>query len=142
MCQSSNNKIQRINPEALLDTSDYGFSQVVVTPTYGKTIYISGQMSANTQGEVLGNTVTEQMRVTFENLRHAIDAAGAKPEHVTKIQLLIVGHCQKWLTPLDKEIRKLFAQHLPASTLIPVPRLALDDMLFEMDATLFIPAKE
>ena len=90
-------------------------------------------------GQVVGETVIEQMRVAFANLRRAIDAAGAKPEHVTHIRVLIVDHREDYLEPLATEVRALFGQSLPASTLIPVPRLALDTMLFEIEATLFVP---
>jgi enamine deaminase RidA (YjgF/YER057c/UK114 family) len=132
-------EIKRINPETLLDTSGYGFSQVVVAPNNGRTVYLSGQFSGNTKGEVLGKTVKEQMYVAFGNLKHAIEASGAKPEHVVKIQVLIVNHKEEYTHTLQEELSKLFGDHLPASTLIPVPRLALDNMLFEIDATLVIP---
>ncbi len=131
--------IQRINPPSILDARAHGFSQVVTVSSPGKTVYISGQFSGNPAGQVLGASMEEQMTIAFNNLRLAIAAAGAQPAQVVKIQVLVVDHEQKYLAHLSAEISKLFGQHLPASTLIPVPRLALDGMRFEIDATLFVP---
>ena len=131
--------MQRINPDTLIDSTAWGFTQVVVTPSKGKTVYLSGQYGGDSQGSITGMTVEEQMTTAFKNLKAAIAASGAGPEHVVKITVLIVGHREKYLPQLARETQALFGDTLPASTLIPVPRLALDDMLFEIDATLFIP---
>jgi len=122
-----------------VDSRPYGFSQIVLVPANGSTVFVSGQFSGNTQGKVMGETVEEQMAVSFANLRIAIEEAGARPEHVVQIRVLIVNHQEAYLQPLEREARALFGGHLPASTLIPVPRLALDAMLFEIEATLFVP---
>jgi len=133
--------IQRLNPAGLFDTSPYGFSQVVTVPSTGKTVFVSGQFSGEIEGNVVGETVEEQMKLCFNNLRTAIYAAGAKPEHVVQIRVLIVDYREKYLIPLERQVQALFGDALPASTLIPVPRLALDDMLFEIEATLFVPER-
>ena len=132
-------EIQRMNPPALVDSAKWGFSQVVIVPTSGKTVFLAGQFSGNTEGIVTGDTVEEQMTAAFANLRAAISAAGAQPHHVVQIRVFIVGHREKYLLQVAAEAKALFGDALPASTLIPVPRLALDDMLFEIEATLFVP---
>jgi enamine deaminase RidA (YjgF/YER057c/UK114 family) len=131
--------IQRLNPPTLKDTSEYGFAQAVIAPNSGRTVYLSGQFSGNTAGQVLGATMAEQIRIAFGNLKHAIDASGARPEHVVKILVLVADHQQEHVALIAAEINRLFGTHIPASTLIPVPRLALDGMRFEIDATLVIP---
>ncbi|NEP03428.1 MAG: RidA family protein [Okeania sp. SIO2G4] len=131
--------IQRLNPSGLFDTTPYGFSQVVTVPSTGKIVFVSGQFSGDLEGNVLGNTLEEQMHLSFQNLRTAIEAAGAKSEHVVQIRVLIVDYQEEDLILFQREIQELFGDALPVSTLIPVPRLALDDMLFEIEATLFIP---
>jgi len=131
--------LERINPPTIVDTSPWGFSQVVVAPSSAKTVYISGQFSGDKEGNVLGKTVGKQAELAFDNLRKAIEASGGKPEHVVKIQVLVAGHGEDKLHAIGEQISKLFGEHLPASTLIPVDRLALDGMLFEIDATLAIP---
>lgn len=136
---TSSSQIARLNPETIVDSRPYGFSQIVAAPANARTIYISGQFSGNPDGKVEGTTVAEQARIAIDNLRLAIAAAGAKPEHVVKMQLLIVDHDESKLDTIIPFVTGLFGAHLPASTLIPVPRLALDGMLFEIDATLAVP---
>ena len=38
------------------------------------------------------------------------------------------------LAVLTVQLKMTFGEHLPTQTLVPVPRLALDRMLFEVDA--------
>ena len=131
--------IQRLNPETIFNSSRYGFSQIVIAPAQATIIHIAGQFSSNRDGGVEGDTVGEQARIAVQNLRLAIEAAGAGPEHVVKIQVLIVDHDERKWEAVAPHIAQLFGSHQPASTLIPVPRLALDGMLFEIDATLAVP---
>lgn len=132
-------EIDRINPADLVDTSMFGFSQVVSAPSSFRRVYISGQFSGDLQGNVLGKTTAEQAKIVFDNLRKAILAADAKPEHAVKITVLVVDHDQSKLASIQEGVEGLFGEHLPASTLIPVPRLALDEMLIEVDVTLEVP---
>lgn len=134
-------EITRINPPTLKDTSQYGFSQVVVAPSSARTVYLSGQFSGDVNGKIRGTSMEEQIAFSFENLRLAINASGAKPTDVVKIQVLIADHQQEYVDLVQSQIEKLFGKDLPASTLIPVPRLALDGMRFEIDATLVIVDK-
>ncbi|WP_269318618.1 MULTISPECIES: hypothetical protein [unclassified Halomonas] len=39
------------------------------------------------------------------------------------------------LEVMTRYVKETFGDALPAQTLVPVPRLALDGMLFEVDAT-------
>ncbi|MCL6417560.1 Rid family hydrolase [Aestuariirhabdus sp. Z084] len=63
-----------------------------------------------------------------------MDAVNAKPEQVTKITTYVVDYHPDRLTTMTEHLRSLFGDTLPAQTLVPVPRLALDGMLFEVDA--------
>lgn len=127
-----------LNPPTLCDTSEMGYSQIVA-PTTGKTVYLSGQASLNTKFEVVGETLSDQIVYTMNNLKLAIEAAGAKPENTVKINVLMVDHQPSDLYFLAAEMKKFFGAALPASTLIPVPSLAMKGMKFEIDATLVIP---
>lgn len=39
---------------------------------------------------------------------------------------------------LTKNVKEMFGQALPAQTLVPVPRLAIDPMLFEVEAIVML----
>ncbi|MGO4774984.1 RidA family protein, partial [Lysobacter sp. 2RAB21] len=54
---------------------------------------------------------------------------------VVKLTVLVVDHSHERLHVFGEELAAAFgADHRPACTLIPVPRLALDGMLFEIEA--------
>ncbi len=124
---------------AVMDTRCFGFSQAVAAPADGHYLFISGQFAGDLEGNLVGDTVEEQMVQCFKNLKAIITGSSAKPEQVVQIRVLIVDHKMDYLEPLHQQVTDLFGDHLPASTLIPVPRLALDGMLFEIEATLYIP---
>ena len=49
---SASNGIQRLNPVGLLDTRSFGFSQVVMAPSMGRAVFVSGQFSGDTAGSI------------------------------------------------------------------------------------------
>jgi len=67
-------------------------------------------------------------------------AVGATPEQVVKITVLSVDHDERKQKLISAARNKMWSDDLikPASTLIPVPRLAGDGMLFEIDAVVAI----
>jgi hypothetical protein len=66
---------QFLNPPAICPTFGWTY---VVTAAGGKTVYISGQVGVNERGEVIGKgDLRVQTEQTYENLKHALTAAGA-----------------------------------------------------------------
>ena len=76
----------------------------------------------------------EQVRQAYANLRIVLDAVGAKPHQVMRVTTYVVDYHQSLLGVLTHNAQTTFGAALPAQTLVPVPRLALDGMLFEVDA--------
>ena len=68
-----------------------------------------------------------------------VEAAGGKIEDTVKITLLIKNHDEKKLRYLVTKRRDVFGDRPPASTLIPVPALALESLEFEIDAIVVTP---
>ena len=135
-------EIQRINPAELGNPSHYGFTNVVnvvIVPANKTLIFIAGQGGRDRNGN-LGDFET-QLKQAFTNLRTALAAAGATPEQVIKITVLSVEHNAEKQELISAARNAMWSDNLvkPASTLIPVPRLAGDDMLFEIDAIAAIP---
>jgi enamine deaminase RidA (YjgF/YER057c/UK114 family) len=130
---------QFLNPPTLSPT--VGWTHVVTT-TGTKTIYISGQVSVNARGEVVGKGDLQAQTVqTFENLRLALTAAGASFHDVVKTNLYVVGLKPEHV-PVLREVRSRYvnAQHPPASTLVGVSALVGADWLIEIEAVAALPA--
>lgn len=124
-----------INPEGLYDPRPNGYSHVVVADAPARIIYIAGQGGENVAGE-LSEDFGTQVAQALRNLHTALVAAGAMHTEVAKVTALIVDHSEARLTIFSKALRAMWDDHpAPACTLIPVPRLALDGMLFEIEAT-------
>ena len=132
-------EIQRINPTQLGNPSHYGFTNIVIVPANKTLVFIAGQGGRDGQGN-LGD-FEAQLKQAFANLRTALAAAGATPEQVVKITVLSVDHDARKQELISAERNAMWSDNLikPASTLIPVPRLAGEDMLFEIDAIAAIP---
>lgn len=80
-----------------------------------------------------------QLKQAFANLRTALTAVGAIPEQVVKITILSVDHDAEKQCLISAERNALWqGERKPASTLIPVPRLAVKGLLFEIDAIVAI----
>jgi len=112
-----------------------GFSQVV-TATEGKIVFISGQVALDANNEVVGKgDLRAQVAQTFENLKGALAAVGATFDDVLKTNTYIVNY-----TPdMIGVVREVRSQYLPqekppASTLIGVQALVLEDLLIEIEA--------
>ncbi|MEM8505593.1 MAG: RidA family protein [Cyanobacteria bacterium P01_D01_bin.1] len=126
--------IQRINPAELGDPSGYGFTNIVIVPSGKTMIFLSGQGGRDERGRM--DDFETQLKQAFVNLRKGLAAAGAVPTDVVKITVLSVEHDAEKQQLISTERNAMWPDQLikPASTLIPVPRLASDDMLFEIDA--------
>lgn len=125
--------VRRVNPAGILTPRGYTH---VVSVAGGRTVYISGQISANAKGEVVGKAdMKAQATQVFENLRIALTAAGASPKDVVKINMFVVDLRNEHL-PAIRGVRDAFFANLepPASTLVGVTALAGPDWLLEIEA--------
>ena len=122
-----------VNPSGLFDPTPFGYSQATVSHAGSRLAYISGQGGANVTG-TLSADFEQQVRQAYANLRMALEGVGAKPSQVLKLTLYVVDHDPSKLGVLTEQTMETFGTALPAQTLVPVPRLALDGMLFEVDA--------
>jgi enamine deaminase RidA (YjgF/YER057c/UK114 family) len=134
------NEIQRVNPKGLSDSSHYGYAQITVVPPNTTLVYVAEQLGENEKGN-FSMDFTAQLKQAFANLRTALAAVGATPEQVVKITILSVDHDAEKQQLISLERNTLWqGTQKPASTLIPVPRLAVEGLLFEIDAIAAIPS--
>jgi enamine deaminase RidA (YjgF/YER057c/UK114 family) len=122
-----------INPQEL--TVPRGYTHVI-TVEGGKTVYIAGQVSMNTQGEVVGKgNLKVQITQVYENLKIALKSAGASFDDVVKMTTYIVNYQPEHI-PVLREVRAnyLSATQPPANTLVGVQALFQPDILVEIEA--------
>ncbi len=120
-----------VNPAHLTDTTQYGYSQATIVSPEARVIYVAGQIGVSADGP---NDFESQVDRSFDNLIAIIEATGGRIEDVVKITLLIKNHDGRKLQYLVNKRRDVFGDSPPASTLIPVPTLALESLEFEIDA--------
>lgn len=134
-------ELQLINPPGLYDPAPNGYSHVALLPAGARLAFIAGQGGETVDGS-LSADFREQVRQALRNLCVAIEAAGGTPQQIAKLGVLIVEHSEARLHVFGEELtRALGPGPKPACTLIPVPRLALDGMLFEIEAVLVLTAE-
>jgi len=129
---------QFLNPPTLCPT--FGWTHVV-TATGGKTVYVSGQVSVNERGEVVGKgDLRAQAVQAFENVQLALAAVGASFRDVVKTNLYVVG-LKPDQVPILREVRSRFInpEQPPASTLVGVSALVGADWLIEIEAVAVVP---
>ena len=130
-------KLTIVNPHNLYDPTPNGYSTAVIVPREARLAYISGQGGQDSTG-ALSPDFAVQVKQAYANLRTALDALGAKPDQVAKLTVFVVDHDMSKLEVLTKNVKDMFGASLPAQTLIPVPKLAIDPMLFEVEATVVL----
>jgi enamine deaminase RidA (YjgF/YER057c/UK114 family) len=122
---------QFIQPDGLSKPTSY--THVVVA---GNTIYLSGQVSNNEKGEVIGKgDLRAQVARVYENLATCLKSAGVTFNEVVKMNTYVVNMKPEDLAAI-REIRSnyLHKEHPPASTLVSVQGLASPDYLIEIEA--------
>ncbi|WP_065377391.1 RidA family protein [Ensifer adhaerens] len=133
----SNLKLTIVNPKTLYDPTPNGYSTAVVTPPGARVAYISGQGGQDGTG-ALSPDFAVQVKQAYANLRAALDALGARPDQVAKLTIFVVDHDMSKLGVLTENVKEMFGTALPAQTLVPVPKLAIDPMLFEVEAVVVL----
>lgn len=121
------------NPPALGDPTPNGYSAAVAAPAGTRLAFVSGQGGQDATG-ALSPDFAAQVRQAYANLATVLDALGAAPDRVAKLTTYVVDHDESKLGTLTEAVTQMFGDRLPAQTLVPVPRLAIAPMLFEVEA--------
>ena len=115
-----------------------GYSQAVEIRR-GRIIYVAGQVAVDRSGKVVGEgDMRAQAQQTFENLKAALEASGARFENVVKLNYYFSDITQ--LTVV-REVRDKFINtaNPPASTAVEVKRLFREPFLIEVEAVAVVP---
>lgn len=134
---ATENKLTIVNPKTLYDPSPNGYSTAVITPPGARVAYISGQGGQDNTGGLSADFAV-QVKQAYANLSAALEGIGAKPNQVAKLTVYVVDHDMSKLEVLTRNVKEMFGEALPAQTLVPVPKLAIDPMLFEVEAVVVL----
>src|SRR5215204_646880 len=130
--------VSYVDPEGL--HKNPAFTNVVVVEGPVRTVHVGGQNAVDSSGDIVGKgDVVAQTRQVVENLRTALVAGGAGPEHVVKWNLYVVEG-----QPLQAGFAAFQnawpeTPNPPAITMAFVAGLANPDFLVEMDAVAVVP---
>lgn len=99
----------------------------------GNLIIISGQVSRDSQGKLVGKgDARAQATQVFENIRALLEAAGTSLDSVVKLTTYVTD--MKILPQVNEAKRAYFVKNFPASATVQVPALASEDWLVEIEA--------
>ena len=111
------------------------YSHAVTTSGSGKLVHVSGQVSWDADGRVVGaGDMRAQSEQVFKNVTDVLRAAGASWDDVIKMNGYMVG-----VTPENvaayREVRTRYLKpgKLPASTLVGVTALVQPELLLEVE---------
>lgn len=122
-----------INPDGLVKPGVY---TPAISARGGTTIYISGQVSQDAAGKLVGaGDLLAQTEQVYKNLELALKGAGASFADVVKLNVYVVGYKPEHRALLQQVRGRYVAKDSPpASTLIGVQALARADFLVEIEA--------
>ena len=108
----------------------YGFAQAVKV---GDTIYVSGQLGLDDQGNMIYSNMETQMRQTYANAKKILSQFGATLENVVE-EVLYVTDMETAFAAAGPVRKEAYASKTPAvaSTIIVTPRLSLPTQLIEI----------
>jgi enamine deaminase RidA (YjgF/YER057c/UK114 family) len=124
-----------INPAALFNSTQYGFSQITVTQP-GRHIFISGQVAWDEHLNITGkDDLGIQTRKALENVKTAMECAGGTLEDIVMLRIYKVKYTEPDGSVIHTALREVFGTvNPPCSTWISVDGLANADFMIEIEA--------
>lgn len=85
--------VERFNPPTLLKPHGYAHAVAV---TGGTTVYLSGQVPADVEGNLVGaGDYAAQAEQAMLNLNHAVEGAGGSAKDLVKLTVYVVDHSEE-----------------------------------------------
>ena len=116
-----------------------GYANGVVAS--GRTVFVSGMIASNAQGKVVAGDFVSQACQTLKNIVEVLSEAGAKPEHIVRMNWYVVDK-NEYLgayRQLGAVYREIIGSHYPAMTAVQVTSLLEDAARLEIEVTAVIP---
>jgi 2-iminobutanoate/2-iminopropanoate deaminase len=124
-----------INPKELFNSTQYGFSQIVVSDP-GRLVFISGQVAWDENLNIAGeNDLKLQTQKAIDNLKIAVESAGGGLENIVMLRIYKVDYKKEDGAVINQVLKDNFGvTEPPASTWISVQGLADEKFLIEIEA--------
>jgi len=109
------------------------FSQAIAIEAKGRLLFVSGMTARRPDGTVAGvGDIEEQTRQVCENIKQALEAAGARMDDVCRIDVHLrnIGDRERF----NKVRKEFWPANPPASTLVEVTKLVSPEYLVEITA--------
>jgi 2-iminobutanoate/2-iminopropanoate deaminase len=109
---------------------EYGYAQAIKV---GDTIYLSGQVSHDDEGKIVGiRDMEAQMRQAYANIKKVLAEYGATMDNVVD-EILFVTDMDRAFAAAVKCRREVFSgTPIVASTIVQIQRLAFPDLMIEI----------
>lgn len=111
----------------------FGYTNVVEVRN-ARTIYISGQVAVNKDGQVVGTgDLASQTKQVFENIKAALEATEVCFNDVVKLTFFLTDISKMQVV---RDIRDQYVNTInpPASSAVEVRKLIREDLLIEIEA--------
>jgi 2-iminobutanoate/2-iminopropanoate deaminase len=102
----------------------------------GNVLYTAGQVGMDASGRVPAD-IREQTKLTFDNLRAVLTAAGSGFEHVLKATVFLTNMSD--FAAMNEVYKSHFSGDLPARSTVAVAALARPELLVEIEMIAHIP---
>jgi enamine deaminase RidA (YjgF/YER057c/UK114 family) len=109
---------------------DYGYAQAVKV---GDTIVVSGQVSHDDQGNIVGvGNMEAQMRQAYVNIKKVLAQYGATMENIVD-EVLFVTDMEAAFAAVPKARKPSYGpEQVVASTIVEIKRLAFPELMIEI----------
>ena len=99
----------------------------------GNTIYVSGQIGLDLEGNFVDGDCAAQVNQAFENMKRVLEVAGATMQDVVKLNYYFINIAED-LYKIGDAYRQYFGRHYPTATVVQVGSLAYPGLLLEVEA--------
>lgn len=120
-------------------TRPRGYANGIVAS--GRTVFISGMIGWNGQGEFFASDFAGQVRQALLNIVEVLREADARPEHIVRMTWYVLDK-QEYVaafSEIGKIYREIIGRHFPAMTAVQVAALVEDQARVEIEVTAVVP---